>query len=153
MVVVNQELAAVVAAKKAEEVDDEHVVQLAAEHVFESAGGIRLTRSEYTNGGRCEGLSNFLGRTGTGRAGAGRVDGANWLDELTARIGDLMDQYWACQKERVRAESVGTEDGRLQRLATTDKSVNGAKLLLQTAANRVRQVVEEIEIVTGTDNQ
>jgi hypothetical protein len=53
----------------------------------------------------------------------------------------------------VRAESVGTEDGRLQRLATTDKSVNGAKLLLQTAANRVRQVVEEIEIVTGTDNQ
>jgi hypothetical protein len=75
------------------------------------------------------------------------------LDELTARIGDLMDQYWACQKERVRAESVGTEDGRLQRLATTDKSVNGAKLLLQTAANRVRQVVEEIEIVTGTDNQ
>jgi hypothetical protein len=75
------------------------------------------------------------------------------LDELTARIGDLMDQYWACQKERVRAESVGTEDGRLQRLATTDKSVNGAKLLLLTSANRVRQVVEEIEIVTQRDNQ
>ncbi len=78
MVVVNQELAAVVAAKKAEEVDDEHVVQLAAEHVFESAGGIRLTRSQYTNGGRCEGLSDFLGRAGAGGAGAGRADGANW---------------------------------------------------------------------------
>jgi hypothetical protein len=75
------------------------------------------------------------------------------LDELTARIGDLMDQYWACQKERVRAESVGTEDPRLQRLATTDKSLNGAKLLLKTAANRVRQVVDEIEIVTQQEQQ
>ena len=73
------------------------------------------------------------------------------LDELTARIGDLMDQYWACQKARAMAESVGTEDPRLQRLATTDKSVNAAKLLLTTAANQVRQVVEEIEIVTRQD--
>lgn len=75
------------------------------------------------------------------------------LDELTARIGDLMSQFWECRRAQGLAESVGTEDPRLQRLATTDKSVNGAKLLLQTAANRVRQVVEEIEIVTGTDNQ
>jgi hypothetical protein len=75
------------------------------------------------------------------------------LDELTARIGDLMDQYWACQKERVRAESVGTEDGRLQRFNMTQQSVNGSKLLLLTSANRVRQVVEEIEIVTQRDNQ
>ena len=73
------------------------------------------------------------------------------LDELTARIGDLMDQYWACQKERVRAESVGTEDARLQRFNTTQQSLNGAKLLLTTAANRVRQVVDEIEIVTRQD--
>ena len=70
------------------------------------------------------------------------------LDELTARIGDLMDQYWACQRERVRAESVGTEDGRLQRFNVTQQSLDGAKLLLTTAANRVRQVVDEIEIVT-----
>ena len=75
------------------------------------------------------------------------------LDELTARIGDLMDQYWACQKARAMAESVGTEDPRLQRLATTDKNVNGAKLLLTTAANRVRQVVDEIEIVTQREEQ
>ncbi|MFN9287130.1 MAG: hypothetical protein ACK6EB_03605 [Planctomyces sp.] len=73
------------------------------------------------------------------------------LDELTARIGDLMDQYWACQKERVRAESVGTEDARLQRFNMTQQSINGAKLLLLTSANRVRQVVNEIEIVTQRD--
>ena len=75
------------------------------------------------------------------------------LDELTARIGDLMDQYWACQKARAMAESVGTEDNRLQRLTVAQQGVNGAKLLLLTSANRVRQVVEEIEIVTQRDNQ
>lgn len=75
------------------------------------------------------------------------------LDELTARIGDLMDQYWACQKARAMAESVGTEDSRLQRLTVTQQSLNGAKLLLTTAANRVRQVVDEIEIVTQREEQ
>ena len=75
------------------------------------------------------------------------------LDEVVSRIGDLMSQFWECRRAKGLAESVGTEDPRLQRLATTDKNVNGAKLLLTTAANRVRQVVEEIEIVTGTDNQ
>ncbi|MFN9287948.1 MAG: hypothetical protein ACK6EB_07730, partial [Planctomyces sp.] len=61
--------------------------------------------------------------------------------------------YWACQRERVRAESVGTEDGRLQRHNVTQQSLNGAKLLLKTAANRVRQVVDEIEIVTQQEQQ
>ena len=70
------------------------------------------------------------------------------LDELVNRIGDLMSQFWECRRAQGLAESVGTEDPRLQRLATTDKNVNGAKLLLTTAANRVRQVVDEIEIVT-----
>ncbi len=74
------------------------------------------------------------------------------LDEVVNRIGDLMSQFWECRRVQGLAESVGTEDPRLQRLATTDKSVNGAKLLLQTAANRVRQVVEEIEIVTRQDS-
>jgi hypothetical protein len=72
---------------------------------------------------------------------------------LTARIGDLMSQYWACQKNRVQAESVGTEDSRLQRFNMTQQSVNGAKLLLLTAGNRVRQVRDEIEIVTRQDSQ
>ncbi len=75
------------------------------------------------------------------------------LDEVVNRIGDLMSQFWECRRAKGLAESVGTEDPMLQRLATTDKNVNGAKLLLQTAANRVRQVVEEIEIVTAQDNQ
>ena len=75
------------------------------------------------------------------------------LDELVNRIGDLMSQFWECRRAQGLAESVGTEDPRLQRLATTDKNVNGAKLLLTTAANRVRQVVDEIEIVTRADNQ
>ena len=75
------------------------------------------------------------------------------LDELVNRIGDLMSQFWECRRAKGLAESVGTEDPRLQRLATTDKSVNGAKLLLTTAANRVRQVVDEIEIVTRQDMQ
>ena len=75
------------------------------------------------------------------------------LDEVVNRIGDLMSQFWECRRAQGLAESVGTEDPRLQRLATTDKSVNGARLLLTTAANRVRQVVDEIEIVTQRDNQ
>lgn len=75
------------------------------------------------------------------------------LDELTARIGDLMDQYWACQRDRVQAESAGTEDGRLQRHNVTQQSLDGAKLLLKTAANQVRQVVDEIEIVTQREQQ
>ena len=75
------------------------------------------------------------------------------LDEVVNRIGDLMSQFWECRRAQGLAELVGTEDPKLQRLATTDKSVNGAKLLLTTAANRVRQVVDEIEIVTQRDNQ
>ena len=78
MVVVNQELAAVVAAKRAEGVDDEHVVQLVEEHVFQSPGGIRLTRSEFSDGRRFAQLSNLFGRTGAGGAGTGRSGQPNW---------------------------------------------------------------------------
>ena len=74
-------------------------------------------------------------------------------DQLCDRIDWNLDHLWECRRAQGLAESVGTEDPRLQRLATTDKSVNGAKLLLQTAANRVRQVVDEIEIVTRQDSQ
>ena len=69
-------------------------------------------------------------------------------DQLCDRIDWNLDHLWECRRAKGLQESVGTEDPRLQRLATTDKSVNGAKLLLTTAANRVRQVVDEIEIVT-----
>jgi len=73
-------------------------------------------------------------------------------DQLCDRIDWNLDHLWECRKAKGLQESVGTEDPRLQRLATTDKNVNGAKLLLTTAANRVRQVVDEIEIVTQRDS-
>ena len=73
------------------------------------------------------------------------------LDRLCERIDFNLDRLWECRKQKAMAESVGTEDNRLQRLTVAQQSLNGAKLLLTTAANRVRQVVDEIEIVTQRD--
>ena len=75
------------------------------------------------------------------------------LDRLCERIDFNLDRLWECRKQKALQESVGTEDSRLQRFNMTQQSVNGAKLLLTTAANRVRQVVDEIEIVTQRDKQ
>jgi len=75
------------------------------------------------------------------------------LDRLCERIDFNLDRLWECRKDKALAESVGTEDATLQRQNVTQQSVNGAKLLLTTAANRVRQVVEEIEIVTQREQQ
>ena len=66
------------------------------------------------------------------------------LDALTDRISTLLDQYWACRKSAQTVSELS--------MNTTQQSVNGAKLLLTTAANRVRQVVDEIEIVTRQDS-
>ena len=66
------------------------------------------------------------------------------LDRLTEDIGALLDQLWACRKSAATAVSELS-------LNTTQQSVNGAKLLLLTAGNRVRQVRDEIEIVTRQD--
>ena len=73
-------------------------------------------------------------------------------DQLCDRIDWNLDHLWECRKQKALAESVGTEDNRLQRFNMTQQSLNGAKLLLTTAANRVRQVVDEIEIVTRQDS-
>ena len=75
------------------------------------------------------------------------------LDRLCERIDFNLDRLWQCRKDKALAESVGTEDGRLQRHNVTQQSLDGAKLLLKTAANRVRQVVDEIEIVTQREQQ
>ncbi|MFN9291378.1 MAG: hypothetical protein ACK6EB_25170 [Planctomyces sp.] len=64
MVQVNQELAVLVAAKKAEGVDDVRVVQLAATNVVESRGGRRYERCEYTDGTRASWMRDLSGRTG-----------------------------------------------------------------------------------------
>jgi len=73
------------------------------------------------------------------------------LDRLCERIDFNLDRLWECRKDKALAESVGTEDATLQRFSNTNKSVHGAVGLLKTAANRVRQVVNEIEIVTQRD--
>ena len=75
------------------------------------------------------------------------------LDRLCERIDFNLDRLWECRKQRALQGSVGTEDATLQRFSNTNKSVHGAVGLLKTAANRVRQVVDEIEIVTQRDNQ
>ena len=74
MVVVNQELAAVVAAKRAEGVSHGGIVQLAAADVVESRGGGRFELLTYTDG-RSElfrSVPPVSGRTGRGTA----VDGS-----------------------------------------------------------------------------
>jgi len=75
MVLVNQELAAVVAAKKAEGVSDGERVQLVRSDVFETAGGSRLERSEFSNGKRAVRVSDLRGRAGAEGLRAGQVDG------------------------------------------------------------------------------
>ena len=74
-------------------------------------------------------------------------------DQLCDRIDWNLDHLWECRRAQGLAESVGTEDNRLQRLTVARQGVNGAKLLLTTAAKRVRQVVDEIEIVTQREQQ
>ena len=71
MVVVNQELAAVVAAKRAEGVNDERVIRLVASDVVESRGGRRYERADYSDGTRASWLREIYGRTGPtdGRTG------------------------------------------------------------------------------------
>ena len=67
------------------------------------------------------------------------------LDALTDRISTLLDQYWACRKSAQTVSELS--------LNTTEQSLKGAKLLMLTAGNRVRQVRDEIEIVTRQETQ
>ena len=76
MVLVNQELAAVVAAKRAEGVSDERV-QLVRADVFQTAGGSKLERSEFRDGSRAVRLSDIRGRIGSSWDRIGRIDGQN----------------------------------------------------------------------------
>ena len=78
MVVVNQELAAVVAAKRAEGVSHGGIVQLAAADVVESRGGGRFERRTYTDG-RSElfrSVPPIPGRIGRGTAEDGSAEPA-----------------------------------------------------------------------------
>ena len=71
------------------------------------------------------------------------------MDLQNQRIADLLDQFWSCRRQSGAASS--TEE--FQRHNVTQQSLDGAKLLLKTAANQVRQVVDEIEIVTQREQQ
>jgi hypothetical protein len=62
------------------------------------------------------------------------------VDLQNERLGKLLDQFWACRDQQQTAAFEASQNVR--------KSLEGAKLLLNTAANRVRQVINEIEIVT-----
>jgi hypothetical protein len=70
------------------------------------------------------------------------------MDLQNQRIADLLDQFWSCRK----SHAAGSIE-RLQNWNTAQQSLDGAKLLLKTAANQVRQVVDEIEIVTQREQQ
>jgi hypothetical protein len=67
------------------------------------------------------------------------------MDRNNKRIGELLDQYWNCRDQQQTAAFEASQNVR--------KSLEGAKLLLNTAGNRVRQVISEIEIVTQTQQQ
>jgi hypothetical protein len=54
-----------------------------------------------------------------------------------------------CRKGQVNASSTEVQLS----INMTQQNLNGAKLLMLTAANRVRQVREEIEIVTRQETQ
>ena len=66
------------------------------------------------------------------------------FDRLCDRIDFNLDQLWACRKSAATVSELS--------LNTTEQSLKGAKLLLLTAGNRVRQVRDEIEIVTRQDD-
>ena len=66
------------------------------------------------------------------------------MDRLTERINFNLDRFWECRE--AKAAAFGGIDATRQNM--TKQSISGAKLILRTAANRVNQVIGEIEIVS-----
>jgi hypothetical protein len=66
------------------------------------------------------------------------------LDNLTDKINYNLDRLWECRE--AKAQAFGGIDQTQQNM--TRQSIAGAKMLLQTAGNRVHQVIGEIEIVS-----
>jgi len=66
------------------------------------------------------------------------------MDRLTERINFNLDRFWECRE--AKAAAFGGIDSTRQNM--TNQSIAGAKMLLRTAANRVNQVIGEIEIVS-----
>ena len=71
------------------------------------------------------------------------------MDRLTERINFNLDRFWECRE--AKAQAFGGIDA--NRANMTRQSIAGAKMLLQTAGNRVHQVIGEIEIVSKAPQQ
>ena len=71
------------------------------------------------------------------------------LDNLTDKINYNLDRLWECRE--AKAQAFGGIDQTQQNM--TRQSIAGAKMLLQTAGNRVHQVIGEIEIVSTPPQQ
>ncbi len=68
----------------------------------------------------------------------------NELDDICNRIDFNLDRLWECRQ--AKAQAFGGIDA--NRANMTSQSIAGAKMILRTAANRVNQVIGEIEIVS-----
>ena len=68
----------------------------------------------------------------------------NELDDICNRIDFNLDRLWECRQ--AKAAAFGGIDA--NRANMMRQSIAGAKMLLRTAANRVNQVIGEIEIVS-----
>jgi hypothetical protein len=66
-------------------------------------------------------------------------------EEICKRLDFNLDRLWECQQAKAQA-AFGGIDATQQNM--TRQSIAGAKMLLQTAGNRVHQVIGEIEIVS-----
>jgi hypothetical protein len=66
-------------------------------------------------------------------------------EEICKRLDFNLDRLWECQQAKAQA-AFGGIDATRQNM--TNQSIAGAKLILRTAANRVNQVIGEIEIVS-----
>jgi len=66
-------------------------------------------------------------------------------DQICNRIDFNLDRLWECQRNKAQAAFGGIDANRAN---MTRQSIAGAKIILRTARNRVRQVAEEIEIVS-----
>jgi hypothetical protein len=71
------------------------------------------------------------------------------MDRLTERINFNLDRFWECRE--AKAQAFGGIDA--TRANITRQSIDGAKMILRTAGNRVRQVADEIEIVSKPPQQ
>ena len=71
-------------------------------------------------------------------------------DQLCDRIDFNLDRLWECQRNKAQAAFGGIDSTRQN---MTKQSISGAKLILRTAGNRVRQVADEIEIVSKPPQQ